>query len=701
MKFKNIQAKIVIWVGIFMFASSGLIVLFSAITMRAEAKAAREEAIEIANLRAEDIAEKIVGRVETKIEQALDIARTLSQTLSAVKNTDNPVELNRNEVNSILGIILEQNPQFAGIYTCWEPDAFDGKDNSYTNTEGHDNTGRFIPYWNRNKEGSIVVEPLVGYDNVTDGYYYLHPKDTKAECIVDPYIYNVQGEPTLITSLVVPVVFDNIFYGIAGIDFVLKFLQEIVDDVGDQYNGKAQLIIISNNGTLCAVTGQPELAGQHLEVLREYYEEDLYIIQAGERIVANMGATREAFVPVRIGDTATPWSVNIVIPNKEITAKADAQLSSAVSSMWKMIFISMVCVAGVLTALWFVAGGIVRPLKNLTEVLRDISEGEGDLTKRLEITSQDEAGQAASYFNVFVDNIQNIISDVAQNAEKLSESSGEFSGLSSQMSSSAGDMSIKSNTVAASAEEMSSNMNAVSAAMEQTSINVNMVATAIEQMTATVSEIAQSSEKARSITENAVSQAVKSSEKVDELGNAAEQISKVTETITAISKQTNLLALNATIEAARAGEAGKGFAVVANEIKELARQTADATLEIKERIESIQNSTSVTVDEIAEVSKVIHNVNEIVTTIATAVEEQSVTATEIAGNLVQASEGLQEVNTNVAQSSGVAGEIAKDISDVNESADGITVNSSQISQSADQLNRLAEQLKDMVNRFKV
>ncbi|WP_155323293.1 methyl-accepting chemotaxis protein [Desulfosarcina ovata] len=176
---------------------------------------------------------------------------------------------------------------------------------------------------------------------------------------------------------------------------------------------------------------------------------------------------------------------------------------------------------------------------------------------------------------------------------------------------------------------------------------------------------------------------------------------KVTEAITEISEQTNLLALNATIEAARAGEAGKGFAVVANEIKDLAKQTSDATLDIKQQIEAIQGSTNGTIEAINQIGTVIDTVNEIVATIATAVEEQSISTKEIAENIAQISQGVGEVNENVAQSSSVAGEITQSIGEVNQSAGEMASSSSQVRLSAEDLSQLAEKLNIMVGRFKV
>ena len=373
-------------------------------------------------------------------------------------------------------------------------------------------------------------------------------------------------------------------------------------------------------------------------------------------------------------------------------------LSLAKKILWIVFFLSAgtsIIIAVLITR------SITTPVRQVINRLEELSSGDGDLTARIEVKSKDELAQLAKAFNLFAEKIQAMIKDIADNAETLNESASGLSSISGQMSEGAEQTSGKSNTVASAAEEMSSNMNSVAAATEEASTNINLVAAATEEMTSTINEIAQNSEKARTVTEDAVSQARNASVKVDTLGKAANEIGKVTETITEISEQTNLLALNATIEAARAGEAGKGFAVVANEIKELARQTAEATREIKGKIEGIQGSTSDTVTEIEQISKVIDDVNEIVATIATAVEEQSVTSREIAGNVSQASQGISEVTENVAQSSTVAGEIAMDIADVNQAAGEISNSSSQINLSADELTGLAGQLKEMVGRFKV
>nr|NJM02044.1 methyl-accepting chemotaxis protein [Desulfobacula sp.] len=359
-------------------------------------------------------------------------------------------------------------------------------------------------------------------------------------------------------------------------------------------------------------------------------------------------------------------------------------------------FAGIILIAGVALAF---TRSITKPVQK--GVLFSKALSEGDLTQVLDIDQSDEIGDLAKAMNQMRSNLNRMFTELSQGVEVLSSSSTELSAISSRMQAGAGEVSEKSVTVSAAAEEMSAGMVGMAAASEQTSTNVQMVAAAAEEMSSTINEIARSAENGRSVTHEAVMKSGKASEKINELGDAAKQIGKVTSTIAEISEQTNLLALNATIEAARAGEAGKGFAVVAAEIKELARQTDAATREISGKIELIQTTTQGTVHEIEGITGIINDVNEIVATIATAVQEQSSVTQEIANNVNQAALGIQEVNHTVAQGSAVSKEIAKDIGEVSRSSKEMSEAGRQVNQSAKELSALSEQIHGMTKRFKL
>lgn len=394
-------------------------------------------------------------------------------------------------------------------------------------------------------------------------------------------------------------------------------------------------------------------------------------------------------------------TMNDMVAKAEQEAEVTVRRGDAIAEHSSIITIIGI-VIGVVLALglgFYLTLSITRPLLKGVELSKSMAEG--DMTKTMDVDQKDEIGTLALSLNEMAGNLRTMISEIGNGVNSVDDSSSQLAAISDQMASGAGNTATKSSQVASAAEEMSVTQNTVAAAMEQASVNITMVAAATEEMTATITEIAQNSTRAKVITTEAVEQSKQASEKVDELGRAADEINKVTEAITEISEQTNLLALNATIEAARAGEAGKGFAVVANEIKDLAKQTAQATLEIKTKIQGIQQATGITVKEINSIAKVIADVDLIVATIATAVEEQTATTNEIAENVGQASSGITEVNENIAQASTVAEEIAADIADVSNSANEMNGASSQVKESAGDLSSIAGSLQQMVAKFKV
>jgi methyl-accepting chemotaxis protein len=344
---------------------------------------------------------------------------------------------------------------------------------------------------------------------------------------------------------------------------------------------------------------------------------------------------------------------------------------------------------------------IVKPIEASVVHLEELAGGDiaADTPDSL-LSRQDEIGSLAATMQGMALTLRAIVEEMVSGIDVLSSSSTELTANSSTMSTGSRQASEKAHAAATATQEMSESVLSVAAGMEEAATNLSNVSEATGQMTATISEIAVNSEKARSITTEANQQTTRLSDQMNLLGQAAREIGKVTETITEISSQTNLLALNATIEAARAGAAGKGFAVVANEIKELAQQTASSTEDIKGRIAGMQSSAAAGIAAIGGVSETIHQVSDLVSSIAAAIEEQSTVAKDIARNISEASTGVADATRRVSDSSQASGNIAKEIDGVDHAANTIAEGSEQVRASASELSRVADQLRSCISLFK-
>lgn len=366
----------------------------------------------------------------------------------------------------------------------------------------------------------------------------------------------------------------------------------------------------------------------------------------------------------------------------------------------KIIVISIVAIlaGGIIVAL--ITRRVGLQLGSDPARIANIAESIAKGNLAVEFNSKNPTGVYASMKDM-THKLSEMFRDISQGVHILNDSSSELSVVSEQVASNAEQTSAKAENVAGSAEKVSMNMNSVATATEQTTSNIQMIVAAAEEMSSTINEIAGNTAKGSQTTSEAVAKAEKVSAKVGELGRAASQISKVTETISDISEQTNLLALNATIEAARAGEAGKGFAVVAGEIKALAQQTAEATSEISSKIGGVQATTEESVVAIQSIVEVIGEIDTIVSSVATAIEEQSATTQEISNNVRQAAAGVQEVNESVNQASTTVVEVTEDISLVNQATKEMTAGGQKVNVSAGELSSLAEKLNKMISRFTI
>lgn len=541
------------------------------------------------------------------------------------------------------------------------------------------------------KDGNVIADSYEGKAKtrcLVERQYFLDARQGNIS-ISEPILSSFSGLP--IVTIAIPLKkADGTFTGafVSGIK-----LDELSSNITQTKLGKTGYPFVTDKKGIFIAHPKPEL------IFKTDMTQTSGMEEAARHILTNeIGVLDYTFQGVdKIAGFAlvksTGWRVCITQDRDEFL-ETSRHIRSLILIVGVIAFI--VVLGGVL---WFVKGLMGQLGGEPLEIARIAdSISTGDLTIQFTGDTEKLTGVYAS-MKQMARNLTNMLKEITDGVQTLTSSSTELSAISEQMASNSEDTSEKANSVAAASEEMTVNMNGVAAATEQAAANIQTVVAATEEMSSTISEIAANTSKGSQTTINAVKKAEEVSTKVNLLGEAASQISRVTETIADISEQTNLLALNATIEAARAGEAGKGFAVVAAEIKALAHQTAEATEEIGHRIGEVQTSTGESVTAINEIVNVINEINTIVTSVAAAIEEQTATTQEISNNVSQAGLGVQEVNENINQASVVTREVSQNIQQVSQASSEIKTGSLQVNESASALSRLAENLNQLISRF--
>jgi methyl-accepting chemotaxis protein len=338
-----------------------------------------------------------------------------------------------------------------------------------------------------------------------------------------------------------------------------------------------------------------------------------------------------------------------------------------------MYLLIAIAVLATIIVTWLITRSLTRPISGIESMIADIAEGEGDLTKRLNYDSKDELGSICVKFNLFVEKLQTIISQVASSTAQVASAASQLRATSVQSATGAEEVAAQTSTLATAAEEMA----ATSGDIAQ---NCHLAADGSQHANSTASAGAAVVEKTVEVMNQIALKVQESAKTVESLGNRSDQIGAIIGTIEDIADQTNLLALNAAIEAARAGEQGRGFAVVADEVRALAERTTKATREIGEMIKAIQvetkgavaameegvhqveNGTAEAAKSGAALQEILEQVNEVsmqVNQIATAAEQQTATSSEISGNITQITDVIQQTARGAEESATAASQLAK------------------------------------------
>nr|WP_274642796.1 methyl-accepting chemotaxis protein [Pseudomonas serbica] len=599
-KFLTIQSKITLLAGLCLVLVIGLLMGLSLYqTHQSSQQVARASSDMLADAAKEHM--QALGKV-----QAMQVQRTFMQThefgqglsryLLYLRQLQQQGTLTRPQLRHELSTQLQQalidKPDLLGLYVIFEPDALDGADAGFSAKPdlGSNETGRFSLYWVQSKPGELQAvigdEGLLantepGPSGAPYNAFYTCARDTRQACVLEPYFDEASGSRKLVTSVAFPLLENGKVIAVVGLDINLAALQKNSEASALQlFDGQGQISIVSPRGVISASSqdadrlGHPMDNAQVMDALRQG-QPKVFVDPQQIKVL-------EPLPPIA---GAAPWGVLVGVPQAVLLApvaslqqQLDAQ--GMQSTALELLLGGGSALLGLLL-IGYAARRITRPLQVLTRVMEDISLGEGDLTRRLQVQSRDEIGQLATAFNRFVERIHQSIREVSSAALGVNEGARRVLDASHSSLSNFDDQASRTNSVAAAINQLG----AAAQEIAHNACGASQQASCARQQAEDGRQVVQRTIEVMNELSGKISA---SCSNIEVLNDKTVNIGQILEVIKGISQQTNLLALNAAIEAARAGEAGRGFAVVADEVRSLAGRTQASALQIQQMIEELQ-----------------------------------------------------------------------------------------------------------------